>query len=211
MAKNNVNENFEKLKEEMLKKKINAGKDTTKDVNKNVNNNVNKSVNVNVNKNVNVDVNNYVDDDVNKFVIQKTKKSKPSKRITYYLNQETINSIDKYSKLTGMGKSELVQTLLDMALKLQDIGCFGILIEGTKSDIAKDITLKLNIPTIGIGSGVDTDGQILVWSDAFGLNNSFKPKFVREYLNGEELFKNALKNYVKDIKENKFPNENETY
>lgn len=121
MAKNNVNENFEKLKEEMLKKKINAGKDTTKDVNKNVNNNVNKSVNVNVNKNVNVDVNNYVDDDVNKFVIQKTKKSKPPKRITYYLNQETINSIDKYSKLTGMGKSELVQTLLDMALKNLEI------------------------------------------------------------------------------------------
>lgn len=111
MAKNNVNENFEKLKEEMLKKKINAGKDTTKDVNKNVN----KSVNVNVNKNVNVD------DDVNKFVIQKTKKSKPPKRITYYLNQETINSIDKYSKLTGMGKSELVQTLLDMALKNLEI------------------------------------------------------------------------------------------
>lgn len=110
------------------------------------------------------------------------------------------------------GKSEEEKkALLDLALKLEDIGCFGILIEGTKSDIARDITLKLKIPTIGIGSGMHTDGQILVWSDAFGLNSSFKPKFVREYLNGEELFKNAIKKYVKDIKENKFPNENETY
>lgn len=113
MAKNDVNKNFEKLKEEMMKKKVNASNSTNsndiKENNYEYNNNY-KYENVNENKNVN----NFIES--NRIVIKKAKKVQPPKRTTYYLNQETIKKIDKYSKLTGMGKSELVQTLLDIAL-----------------------------------------------------------------------------------------------
>lgn len=113
-------------------------------------------------------------------------------------------------KIKGKEDSE-AKMLRDLAINMQDIGCFGMLMEGIKSEIASEITKVLKVPTIGIGSGVDTDGQILVWSDAFGLFNKFTPKFVRKYLNGEELFKNAIREYVKDIKSKNFPNKDESY
>lgn len=109
MAKNDVNKNFEKLKEEMMKKKVNASNSISNEDEKE-NNNEYIYENVNENKNVNTSI------ESNKIVIKKAKKVQPPKRTTYYLNQETIKKIDKYSKLTGMGKSELVQTLLDIAL-----------------------------------------------------------------------------------------------
>lgn len=101
--------------------------------------------------------------------------------------------------------------LLESALAFEEAGVFGLLLEGIISSVAKDISSKVKIPTIGIGSGVDCDGQILVWSDAFGLFSEFKPKFVRTYLNGAEIFKQALQQYVKDIKNGDFPNEKESY
>lgn len=113
MAKNDVNKNFEKLKEEMMKKKVNASNSISNEyikVNDNEDDNDFIYENVNENKNVNTSI------ESNKIVIKKAKKVQPPKRTTYYLNQETIKKIDKYSKLTGMGKSELVQTLLDIAL-----------------------------------------------------------------------------------------------
>lgn len=101
--------------------------------------------------------------------------------------------------------------MLELALRLEEAGAFSLLIEGTKEDIAKEITQKLKIPTIGIGSGIYTDGQILVWSDAFGFFDEFTPKFVRKYLNGRDLLKNAIKQYASDIKNLKFPNNDESY
>ncbi len=119
MAKNDVNKNFEKLKEEMMKKKVNASNSQVcESVSEIEYNNEDVFENVNVNKNVNnaeEEVGNTLIES-NKIVIKKAKKVQPPKRTTYYLNQETIKKIDKYSKLTGMGKSELVQTLLDVAL-----------------------------------------------------------------------------------------------
>lgn len=73
------------------------------------------------------------------------------------------------------------------------------------------ITQTIKIPTIGIGSGKDCDGQILVWSDMLGFFDSFKPKFVREYLKGKELVQNAIKQYADDVKKGNFPNELESY
>lgn len=113
-------------------------------------------------------------------------------------------------KIKGKSNDEQ-KRLLDLSIKFQDIGCFGILLEGIKADIATKITQTLSIPTIGIGSGIGTDGQILVWSDAFGLFNKFKPKFVRQYLDGNALIKDALKRYVSDVKGEKFPDINESY
>ncbi|WP_407081420.1 3-methyl-2-oxobutanoate hydroxymethyltransferase [Helicobacter ibis] len=113
-------------------------------------------------------------------------------------------------KIKGKSDKEIEKLFLD-AKALQDSGAFCIVLEGVKSEVAKEITNLLEIPTIGIGSGVDTDGQVLVWSDAFGFFNEFKPKFVREYLNGASLVKDALKKYVSDVKSKNFPNESESY
>lgn len=113
-------------------------------------------------------------------------------------------------KVKGKSQDEK-NKLLDTALTLQESGISMIVLEGIYSDIAKIITENLKIPTIGIGSGIDCDGQILVWSDAFGFFQKFKPKFVRNYLNGAQIISDALKQYVQDIKSGNFPNENESY
>ncbi|MGL4914216.1 MAG: hypothetical protein ACRC3Y_17485 [Romboutsia sp.] len=124
MAKNNVNTNFENLKAEMMRKKE-VAKDVKVDekiiISENVNNYEKENINVinNVNINENSDSNTSISQ--NKIVIKKTQKPQPPKRITYYLNQDTIKKIEKYSKLTGMGKSEFVQTLLDISLNNLEI------------------------------------------------------------------------------------------
>lgn len=118
MAKNDVNKNFEKLKEEMMKKKVSASNSSSCESEDEITSE-NEYITENVNENKNVNINEESGNTLiesNKIVIKKAKKVQPPKRITYYLNQETIKKIDKYSKLTGMGKSELVQTLLDVAL-----------------------------------------------------------------------------------------------
>lgn len=110
------------------------------------------------------------------------------------------------------GKSEeSANKLKEEALALQEAGVFAIVLEGVKHEVATQITQMLSIPTIGIGSGVNCDGQILVWSDAFGFFTEFKPKFVRRYLEGEKLLKGAIREYVKDVKNQNFPNLDESY
>ncbi len=110
------------------------------------------------------------------------------------------------------GKDEIsANELIETAIAMQENGAFGILCEGIKSDVAQKITEAINIPTIGIGAGIHCDGQILVWSDAFGFFDDFKPKFVRQYCNGKDILKNAIRQYAKDIKQSAFPNESESY
>lgn len=101
--------------------------------------------------------------------------------------------------------------LKEDALALQDAGVFALVLEGIKSSVATEITSLLDIPTIGIGSGVGCDGQILVWSDAFGFFDKFKPKFVRHFLDGRKLIEQALRDYVGAVREGSFPNEDEQY
>lgn len=120
MAKNNINANFENLKAEMMRKKE-VAKDNKVDDKMDISENVN---NYEIeNNNVNITVNNDSSTSIsqNKIVIKKAQKPQPPKRITYYLNQDTIKKIEKYSKLTGMGKSEFVQTLLDISLNNLEI------------------------------------------------------------------------------------------
>lgn len=110
------------------------------------------------------------------------------------------------------GKEETqAKELLQTALAMQEAGAFGILIEGVKSNVAAQITESLEIPTIGIGAGVDCDGQILVWSDVFGFFDEFKPKFVRRYLEGKNLLKDAIRAYASDVKNKAFPHSQESY
>lgn len=101
--------------------------------------------------------------------------------------------------------------LLECALTLEEAGACMIVLEGIYSNIAKTITESLKIPTIGIGSGVNCDGQILVWSDMFGFFQKFKPKFVRKYLEGDTLIQNALQKYIYDVKNEIFPSNEESY
>ncbi|PAF49350.1 3-methyl-2-oxobutanoate hydroxymethyltransferase [Helicobacter sp. 13S00401-1] len=110
------------------------------------------------------------------------------------------------------GKDEKsLQKIFDDALDVQKAGAMALVLEGTVANLAKDLQRELKIPVIGIGAGNECDGQILVWSDAFGFFTNFKPKFVRRFLNGAELVEDALKNYVKSVKTKEFPDSKETY
>lgn len=110
------------------------------------------------------------------------------------------------------GKDSLnAKNILNLAKECERVGVFGILLEGITKSLGAEISKSLTIPTIGIGAGVHCDGQILVWSDAFGFFDTFKPKFVRRYLNGKELLQNALKQYANDVRTNRFPNDEESY
>lgn len=113
-------------------------------------------------------------------------------------------------KIKGKDEKE-ARELIDLAKELERVGAFGILLEGVKSEVAATITQQVNVPVIGIGSGVECDGQILVWSDVFGFFNEFKPKFVRYYANGREFLSQAMKHYADDVRSKVFPNDEESY
>lgn len=91
------------------------------------------------------------------------------------------------------------------AKQLQDAGCFALLLECMPAELAKNITHSLDIPTIGIGAGPHTSGQILVLQDMLGMNEAFNPKFLKKYLNGTELIQAALNQYNQDVKSAVYP------
>jgi 3-methyl-2-oxobutanoate hydroxymethyltransferase len=94
---------------------------------------------------------------------------------------------------------------------LEDAGCFSIVLELIPAGLGKEITESLSIPTIGIGAGNYTSGQVLVLQDMLGMNNEFNPKFLKKYINGFELLKGALNNYNEDVKKKIFPSEKESF
>lgn len=104
-----------------------------------------------------------------------------------------------------------VEKLIADAKAIEAAGAFAIVVEGVKAEAAKAITEAVSIPTIGIGAGADTDGQVLVWSDMFGFFEDFKPKFVKRYLEGGKLIRDALGDFVDDVKSRKFPSDEFTY
>lgn len=110
------------------------------------------------------------------------------------------------------GKDEQsINKLIQDAIDVQNAGAFCIVLEGVKEEAAKQITKAVDIPVIGIGAGIEVDGQVLVWSDMLGLFEEFTPKFVRKYLDGATLVKNAVSTYKNDVENLNFPNENEKY
>ena len=113
-------------------------------------------------------------------------------------------------KVRGKTKKDEEQLIAD-ALAIEKAGAFAIVIEGVMSDVAQKITQAVKIPTIGIGAGNVTDGQVLVWSDMLGFFESFKPKFVRHYLNGAQLVKDAVNQYRSDVQDKSFPSKEEEY
>jgi len=124
----------------------------------------------------------------------------------------TPQSVHQLGGFKLQGKDELAaKKIFQDSLLLQQAGCFSIVLEMIPAEAAKKITDELEIPTIGIGAGTFTSGQVLVLHDLLGLNKNFNPKFVRKYLDGYDLIKTALNNFNKDIKEEKFPGINESY
>ncbi len=118
--------------------------------------------------------------------------------------------VDGGYKIQGKDEQSIENLILD-ARAVELAGAFLLVVEGVKSEAAKAITDAVNIPVIGIGAGVDTDGQVLVWSDMLGFFEKFKPKFVRKYLDGASLIKNSLHQYVSDVQNKTFPAKEETY
>jgi 3-methyl-2-oxobutanoate hydroxymethyltransferase len=97
------------------------------------------------------------------------------------------------------------------ARECQQAGCFALVLECLPESLAAEITAALTIPTIGIGAGADTDGQVLVMHDLLGLNPDFKPKFVRHYLDGSRQWLDAFNRYARDVREGTFPAREERY
>jgi 3-methyl-2-oxobutanoate hydroxymethyltransferase len=103
------------------------------------------------------------------------------------------------------------EKLLNDAKILEKLGCFALVLEKIPASLAKKVSESINIPTIGIGAGSGCDGQVLVYHDMVGMNKGFSPKFLRRYLDLYTEITGAVSQYVKDVKDVNFPNEDESY
>ena len=106
---------------------------------------------------------------------------------------------------------EAAMKILEDALAIQDAGCFMLEFEAVPGKIAKLISEQLEIPTIGIGAGVGTDGQILLGYDLLGVFTDFKPRFTKRYAKLTEVALEGIRQYVKEVKEGSFPDDDHTY
>ena len=108
-------------------------------------------------------------------------------------------------------EEEEAQKLRDDAMALEEAGCFALVLEKIPADLAAEVTEALSIPTIGIGAGAETDGQVLVSHDALGLSTDFNPRFVRRYAQLEDRITEAIDEYVTDVRSRSFPSDEESY
>jgi 3-methyl-2-oxobutanoate hydroxymethyltransferase len=101
--------------------------------------------------------------------------------------------------------------LYEDALALEAAGCFAIVLEAVPAPVAARITEALSVPTIGIGAGPATDGQVLVWHDLLGLYEGHAPRFVKQYADLAAEIKKAVGAFVEEVRERRFPEEQHTY
>ncbi|MFT4059047.1 MAG: 3-methyl-2-oxobutanoate hydroxymethyltransferase [Legionella sp.] len=124
----------------------------------------------------------------------------------------TPQSIHQLGGFKVQGKSqEQADLLLQQAKQLEHAGCCALVIECVPQHVAQAITNVLSIPTIGIGAGPYTDGQVLVWHDMLGLQTSFNPKFVKRYVQGKEVLLGAINNYAQQVHQVSFPTPEYTF
>lgn len=115
-------------------------------------------------------------------------------------------SINATSGYRVQGKDELsANEIINDALEVEKAGAFSIVLEGIPGNLAKIISQKIKVPTIGIGSGPHCDGQIQVFHDLLGLDKTFNPRHAKKFINSYELFFKALENYKNDVEKLKFP------
>ena len=124
----------------------------------------------------------------------------------------TPQSINKFGTYAVRAKEEAeAEKLLADARMLEEIGCFAVVLEKIPAGLARRVSEALTIPTIGIGAGNGTDGQVLVMHDMLGINKGFSPKFLRRYADLSTVINDAVGHYIDDVKSSDFPNENEQY
>ena len=124
----------------------------------------------------------------------------------------TPQSIYKFGTYVVRAKEEEEADLLKKdAMLLEKSGCFAIVLEKIPASLAAEVAASVNIPCIGIGAGGGVDGQVLVVHDMLGITEEFSPRFLRRYLDLGDQMKGAVQNYIRDVKSEDFPNENEQY
>ncbi|MFC2096564.1 3-methyl-2-oxobutanoate hydroxymethyltransferase [Bacteroidota bacterium] len=124
----------------------------------------------------------------------------------------TPQSIHKFGTYVVRAREEEeANKLIEDAHKLQEAGCFAIVLEKIPADLAERVANELTIPIIGIGAGSGVDGQVLVLHDMLGITQEFSPRFLRRYHNLFEEIKGSVKSYIDDVKTINFPNEKEQY
>ena len=125
------------------------------------------------------------------------------------LMAQSINKFGTYRVRAKEGAE--TKKLLEDAHLLQELGCFGIVLEKIPAKLAQQVAEELTIPIIGIGAGGGVDGQVLVMHDMLGINKDFSPRFLRRYADLNSIITNAVRNYISDVKSRDFPNESEQY
>lgn len=124
----------------------------------------------------------------------------------------TPQSVHQLGGYRVQGKNaEQAQLLLQQASDLEVAGCFAVVLECMPLSLAKQITESISIPTIGIGSGPETDGQVLVWHDVLGLHTDLNPRFVKTYLQGKVLQREAVETYADHVHRKMFPTVEHSY
>jgi len=124
----------------------------------------------------------------------------------------TPQSLHQFGGYKIQGKdSARREMLLRDALAVEEAGAFSVVLEGMPLDLAREITGRLTIPTIGIGAGSHCDGQVLVVHDMLGLFDDFRPKFVKQYADLKSVMTGAVKDFIRDVKERKFPTEEHSF
>jgi 3-methyl-2-oxobutanoate hydroxymethyltransferase len=125
------------------------------------------------------------------------------------LTPQSVNAFGGY-RVQGRGEDSAAR-VVEEARRLEDAGCFSVVVEGVPSEVARAITGAVSIPTIGIGAGPHVDGQVLVLHDLAGLQREVKPKFVRTFADGYGVILDAVTAFDRAVKSGEFPSTEESY
>lgn len=124
----------------------------------------------------------------------------------------TPQSVNKFGGYGIRGKEVAeAEKLMEDAKALDEAGCFALVLEKIPASLAAAVTKAVSMATVGIGAGNGTDGQVLVYADALGMTQGFKPKFMRHFANVGEVITNGVAEYVRAVKDASYPNEEESY
>ncbi|CAI7988887.1 3-methyl-2-oxobutanoate hydroxymethyltransferase [Geodia barretti] len=125
------------------------------------------------------------------------------------LTPQSVHQFGGY-RIQGRGEAD-ARAILDDAMAVEQAGAFAVVLEGMPVQLAREITQRVSIPTIGIGAGMHCDGQILVVHDMLGLFDDFTPKFVKRYANLKETIGGAVRSYMEEVRTEAFPAEEHTF